>query len=105
MNQNRAYLTPNIRGKKQISDVYTITFNATSDNSTKTFSTLSQSMDFSLLYDDSFITMAQESQISLYKYNSSINAYEPYTAVLEADKNRVTARIQEAGHYVLLTNY
>lgn len=105
MNQNRAYLTPNIRGKKQISDVYTITFNATSDDSTKTFSALSQSMDFSILYDDSFITMAQESQIGLYKYNSSTNAYEPYTAVIESDKNRVTARIQQAGHYVLLTNY
>lgn len=105
MNQDRAYLTPSIRGKKQLTEVFTISFATIGGDSVKTFNKLSQSMDFGIVYDDTYISMAQESQIQLYKYNDATNKYELYESILETDSNRVTARITEAGHYVLLTNY
>ncbi|GAU77808.1 IPT/TIG domain-containing protein [Fusibacter sp. 3D3] len=105
MDQNSAYLKPNIRGKKQISDVVHIQFAAVSNESIKSFDLLSQSMDVTMVYEDTFLNMAQESQIKIYKYSHAKNSYEPIEGLLDTDKNYVTARITQAGHYVLMTNY
>jgi len=105
MNAQRSYLVPNIRGKKQVSDVYSISFDATSNEETKTFTALSGSIDLSLTYEDKYLTAANEAQIALYKYNSSTSNYERYDATVNTETNQVLARITASGHFVLLTNY
>lgn len=104
MTAARSYLTPNVRGKKQVSKVHTIAFDASSNEETKAFTTLSAAMDISISYDATGMTMARETQIQLYKYNHAKGVYEVVVATLDTANNRVTARINEAGHYVLMTN-
>jgi hypothetical protein len=105
MTLQRSYLQPSIRGKKQVSDVYSISFEASSNEQTQRFDQLTGNLDLTLFYDDKYLTMAKESQIQLYKYNSATGSYDLYTSTLDAANNSVTARINSAGHYVLLTNY
>jgi len=105
MTAQRSYLVPTIRGKKQVSDVYSIGFDATSNEQTKAFTSLTGSVDFAITYDDKYLTAAKEAQIALYRYNSSNGRYELYSSAVNTDTNLVTARINAAGHFVLLTNY
>jgi hypothetical protein len=105
MTMQRSYLQPTIRGKKQVSDVYSISFEASSNAQTQRFDQLTGNMDLTLFYDDKYLTVAKEVQIQLYKYNSATSSYDLYTSTLDTANNSVTARINSAGHYVLLTNY
>lgn len=105
MTTARAYLTPNIRGKKQVSKVYSIGFDASSNDVVQKFTALSGSLDLTLNYNATGMTQAKEMQIQLYKYNTSTGSYQVVPATLDTNGNRVSARINEAGHYVLLTNY
>lgn len=105
MDASRAYLTPNIRGKKAVSKVFSIGFDVSANEDARTFQTLSGSMDITLNYNPAGLTLSKELQIQLYKYNISTGAYQPVQATLDTNLNRVTARITEAGHYVLMTNY
>ena len=104
MNASRAYLTPVIRGKKQVSKVHSISFDATSNELTRAFTQLSSTMDMTLSYNPAGLTLAQRSQIQLYKYNPSTGTYAVVAATLDTSNNRVTARIKDSGHYVLMTN-
>ena len=104
MNASRAYLTPNVRGKKQVSKVHSISFDASSNESVRAFSQLTGTMDLTLYYDATGMTMAKETQVQLYKYNVSTGTYGIVAATLDTANNRVTARIKDAGHYVLMTN-
>jgi hypothetical protein len=104
MNASRAYLTPNIRGKKQVSKVHSINFDASSNESVRAFSQLTGTMDLTLYYDATGMTMAKETQVQLYKYNVGTGTYSIVAATLDTANNRVTARIKDAGHYVLMTN-
>ena len=104
MTASRSYLTPVIRGKKQVSKVHSISFDASSNESTKAFTTLVSTMDLTIYYDPTGMTMARETQIQLYKYNASTGGYDVVVATLDTTNNRVTARIKTAGHYVLMTN-
>ena len=104
MTVDRAYLTPSIRGKTQVSKVHTIAFDASSNEATNSFTTLTATMDITIAYDATGMTMARETQIQLYKYNHAKGIYEVVVATLDTANNRVTARIKEAGHYVLMTN-
>ena len=104
MNASRSYLTPVIRGKKQVSKVHSISFDATSNEQTKAFTQLSSTMDLTLYFNPIGLTMAQKSQIQLFKYNPSTGTYSVVTATLDTTNNRVTTRIKDAGHYVLMTN-
>jgi hypothetical protein len=105
MTTARAYLTPNIRGKRQVSKVYSIGFDASSNEVVEKFAALSGSLDFTLNYNATGMTLAKEMQIQLYKYNTRTGTYEVVPATLDTNGNKVSARINEAGHYVLLTNY
>jgi len=105
MDSKRSYLTPQIRGKKQISSVYSLSFMASSDEETTGFTKLSGPIDFVISYEDTYLDMASEGQIALYKYDSTKGTYLLFNATLDTTNNSVTARITEAGHYVLLTNY
>lgn len=105
MDGSRAYLTPNIRGKKAISKVFSIGFDVSGNEDARTFQTLSGTMDVTFNYNPAGLTLAKELQVQLYKYNLSTGTYQPVQATLDTNLNRVTARINEAGHYVLMTNY
>lgn len=104
MTSARSYLTPVVRGKRQVSKVHSITFDASSNEETKAFTQLSGTMDVIFMYDEASVTMAREAQIQLYKYNARTGGYEVVPATLDTTNNRVTARIKDAGHYVLMTN-
>ena len=77
---------------------------ASSNEATNSFTTLTATMDITIAYDATGMTMARETQIQLYKYNHAKGIYEVVVATLDTANNRVTARIKEAGHYVLMTN-
>jgi hypothetical protein len=107
MTTARSYLTSAIqalRGKKQVSKIYNISFDVSSNDVVKGYTALAGTMDVTFNYDASALTTAQEIQIQLYKYNPQTGAFEPYDDLLDTVGNRVTARIKEAGDYVLLTN-
>jgi len=104
MTASRAYLVPNVRGKKQVSKVHSISFDASSNESVRAFSQLSGTMDLTLYYDQAGMTLAKESQVQLYKYNVGTGTYAVVAATLDTANNRVTVRIKDAGHYVLMTN-
>lgn len=101
----RSYLTPVIRGKKQVSKVHSITFDVSSNESTRAFTQATSTLDYTIYFDAAGLTIAQKSQIQLFKYNTATATYEVVSAVLDTTNNRVTARIKDAGHYVLMTNY
>lgn len=101
----RSYLTPVIRGKKQVSKVHSITFDVSSNESTRAFTQATSTLDYTIYFDAAGLTIAQKSQIQLFKYNTATATYELVSAVLDTTNNRVTARIKDAGHYVLMTNY
>lgn len=104
MNAQRSYLTPNIRGKVQVSKVHSISFDATSNQRTLAFDTLSGTLDMVIPFDGANMTLAQKLQIQLYRYNPTTAAYEVVAATVDSNTNRVTARITQSGHYVLMTN-
>ncbi len=104
MTSARSYLTPVVRGKRQVSKVHSITFDASSNEDTRAFTALAGTMDVIFKYDGANINMARQSQIQLYKYNTRTGNYEVVPATLDTANNRVTARIKDAGHYVLMTN-
>lgn len=104
MNASRAYLTPVVRGKKQVSKVHSISFDATSNELTRAFTQLTSTMDMTISFNPAGMTQAQKSQIQLFRYNPSTGTYAVVTATLDTVNNRVTARIRDAGHYVLMTN-
>lgn len=104
MNASRAYLTPNIRGKKQVSKVHSISFDASSNESTKAFNQLTATMDITIYYTPTGMTTSDEAQIQLYKYNQSTGTYSIVVSTVDTVNNRVTARIKDAGHYVLMGN-
>ncbi|OJV62970.1 MAG: hypothetical protein BGO41_09705 [Clostridiales bacterium 38-18] len=104
MSTSRAYLTPNIRGKKQVSKVHSVSFDASSNELTKSFTQLASTMDLTLYYDATGLTTAGEAQIQMYKYNPSTGTYTAVSATVDTINNRVTARIKDSGHYVLLAN-
>lgn len=100
----RLYLTPNIRGKKQVSKVTSIEFDASANEQVKAFSQLAGTMDVTFTYDAIGLTMSQESLVGLYRYSTKTNTYIPVAATVDTKNNRVIARIDESGDYVLLTN-
>ncbi len=104
MNASRAYLVPTVRGKKQVSKVHSISFDASSNESVRAFNQLTGTMDVTLYYDATGMTIAKETQVQLYKYNAGTGNYAVVAATLDTANNRVTARIKDAGHYVLMTN-
>ncbi len=106
MDSKRSYLIPQMRGKKQVGRVYSISFGAATNYTQNSMDTLVSPIDFAIRYDDTYMTSARESQITLYKYNPSTRSYDPVSgAVLNTNKNTVSTRLTQAGHYVLLTNY
>ena len=100
----RGYLTPNMRGKEQVSKVHSITFDASSNRGVQAFTALSGTLDFTIHYGSAGLTQAKELQLQLYKYNPRTNSYEPVQATVDRANKRVTARITESGHFVLMTN-
>jgi hypothetical protein len=105
MNGARAYLTPSIRGKRQISKVYSIGFDASANEGASAFDTLSGTMDVTFNYNPQGLSLADELQIRLYKYDTRTGTYSPVEATIDTGLNRITTRINQAGHFVILTNY
>ncbi|MGX8796573.1 IPT/TIG domain-containing protein [Fusibacter sp. JL298sf-3] len=104
MSRERSYLVPNIRGKKQVSKVHSISFDASGNRGVQPFNTLSGTLDFTISYADAPLTQAEALQIKLYKYDSAKGTYVPVTATVDRTNKRVTARLKTSGHYVLMTN-
>lgn len=98
------YLTPRIRGKKQASAIHRFGFSASANSGDTSFTNLEGSMDITLYYQTLGLSNVQQSQIQLYYYDSSRATYVLVPATLDMKNRRVIARIQKAGHYVLLTN-
>lgn len=105
MTSARSYLTPRIRGKKQISKVYSIRFDASSNEVTRSFDTLSGTMDLVMTYSDAGLTPVQKNNVQLYAYNAARGTYVYVPAAIDRTHRRVTIRLKEAGDYVLMTTY
>ncbi len=92
------------RGKKAASGVFEVSFAAINNNDERSFDRINGDMDVVFPYDPLMLRNSNENSLKLYKYDNAVKAWVEYASTVNTNINEVHARVNTAGHYMLMAD-